>query len=48
MFVISKDSKNFSALYNLANVEGSTSQWKKAKDLFQKLLYIILDLQWQD
>ena len=25
MFVISQDSKNFSALYNLANVEGSTS-----------------------
>ena len=36
MFVISKDSKNFSALYNLANVEGSTSQWKKARDLFSK------------
>ena len=27
MFVISLDSKNFSALYNLANVEGSTSHW---------------------
>ena len=27
MFVISQDSKNFSALYNLANVEGSTSHW---------------------
>ena len=36
MFVISKDSKNSSALYNLANVEGSTSQWEKAKDLFSK------------
>ncbi|WP_288262463.1 tetratricopeptide repeat protein [uncultured Prochlorococcus sp.] len=36
MFVISKDSKNFSALYNLANVEGSTSQWEKARDLFSK------------
>jgi len=34
MFVISKDSKNFSALYNLANVQGSTSQWEKARDLF--------------
>ena len=30
MFVISQDSKNFSALYNLANVEGSTSHWDKA------------------
>ena len=36
MFVISKDSKNFSALYNLANVEGSTSEWDKARDLFSK------------
>jgi len=36
MFVISKDSKNFSALYNLANVEGSTSHWEKARDLFSK------------
>ena len=36
MFVISKDSDNFSALYNLANVEGSISQWEKARDLFSK------------
>jgi len=36
MFVISKDSDNFSALYNLANVEGSTSEWEKARDLFSK------------
>ena len=36
MFVISKDSENFSALYNLANVKGSTSQWEKARDLFAK------------
>lgn len=36
MFVISKDSKNFSALYNLANVEGSSSQWEKARDLFSE------------
>ena len=36
IFVISKDSENFSALYNLANVEGSTSQWKEARDLFSK------------
>jgi len=36
MFVLSKDSKNFSALYNLANVEGSTAQWEKARDLFSK------------
>jgi len=36
MLVISQDSKNFSALYNLANVEGSTLQWLKARDLFSK------------
>ena len=36
MFVLSLESKNFSALYNLANVEGSTSQWEKARDLFSK------------
>jgi tetratricopeptide (TPR) repeat protein len=36
MFAISQDSKNFSALYNLANVEGSTSEWEKARDLFSK------------
>ncbi len=36
MFVIAQDGKNFSALYNLANVEGSTSQWGKARDLFSK------------
>jgi len=36
MFVISQDSKNSSALYNLANVEGSTKHWEKAKDLFSK------------
>ena len=36
MFVISQDSKNFSALYNLANVEGSSSEWEKARDLFEK------------
>ncbi len=36
MFVISQDSQNFSALYNLANVEGSTSHWEKARDLFSK------------
>ena len=36
IFVISQDSKNFSALYNLANVEGSTSQWEKARDFFSK------------
>ena len=43
MFVISLDSKNFSALYNLANVEGSTSHWDKARDLFSKAaLYLSL------
>ena len=36
MFVISKDSKNFSALYNLGNVEGALSQWKIARDFFSK------------
>jgi len=36
MFVITKDRENFSALYNLANVEGSTSKWKEARDLFSK------------
>ena len=36
IFVISQDGENFSALYNLANVEGSTSQWEKARDLFSK------------
>jgi len=34
MYVITQDSQNFSALYNLANVEGSTSHWEKARDLF--------------
>ena len=36
MFVISKDNQNFSALYNCANVEGSLSNWKAARDLFSK------------
>ena len=36
MFVISKDSKNFSALYNLANVEGTLLNWQEARDLFAK------------
>jgi len=36
IFVIEQDSKNFSAFYNLANVEGSTSNWEKARDLFSK------------
>ena len=35
-FVISQDNKNFSAIYNLANVEGSISEWGKARDLFEK------------
>ena len=34
MFVISQDNRNFSALYNLANVERSLSQSEKARDLF--------------
>ena len=36
IFVISKDSKNFSAMYNLANVEGSLSNWERSRDLFSK------------
>ena len=36
MFVISQDSKNFSALYNLGNVEGSTSRCANAKECFSK------------
>ena len=36
IFVLSKDSENFSALYNVANVEGSLSNWNKARDLFSK------------
>ena len=39
LFVISRDSENFSAIYNLANVEGSTSQWLKARDLFSKAAF---------
>ena len=31
----------------MANVEGSTSQWEKARDYFQKPPYIIQDLLWQ-
>ncbi len=36
MLVLSKDSYNFSALYNSANVEGSLSNWEGARDLFAK------------
>ena len=36
LFVISKDNKNFSALYNLANVEGSLSNWENAREFFSK------------
>ena len=34
LYVISKDKENFSALYNLANVEGSLDNWEKARSLF--------------
>ena len=34
LYVISKDKENFSALYNLANVEGSLNDWEKARSLF--------------
>jgi len=36
LYVISKDKENFSALYNLANVEGSLNNWEKAKSLFNQ------------
>ena len=36
LYVISKDKENFSALYNLANVEGSLDNWEKARSLFSK------------
>ena len=36
LYVISKDSENFSALYNFANVEGSLSDWQSARNLFSK------------
>jgi len=36
LFVISKDKENFSALYNLANVEGSLNDWEKARNLFSE------------
>tara|TARA_B100000073_G_scaffold346257_1_gene357227 strand:- start:1716 stop:2438 length:723 start_codon:yes stop_codon:yes gene_type:complete len=35
-YVLRRDEENSSALYNLANVEGSLSNWKIARDLFQK------------
>ena len=34
LYVISKDKENFSALYNLANVEGSLDNWEQARNLF--------------
>jgi len=36
LYVISQDKENFSALYNLANVEGSLNNWEKARSLFYK------------
>jgi len=36
LYVISKDKENFSALYNLANVEGSLNDWEKARSLFSQ------------
>ena len=36
LFVLSKDSDNFSALYNYANVEGSLLNWQSARNLFSK------------
>ena len=36
LYVISKDKENFSALYNLANVEGSLNDWEKARSLFNQ------------
>jgi len=34
LYVISQDQENFSALYNLANVEGSLNDWEKARSLY--------------
>ena len=34
LYVISQDKENFSALYNLANVEGSLNNWEEARSLF--------------
>ncbi len=34
LYVLSKDKENFSALYNLANVEGSLNNWEEARGLF--------------
>ena len=34
LYVLSKESDNFSALYNCANVEGSLSNWEGARNLF--------------
>ena len=36
LYVISKDSTNSAALYNFANVEGSLSNWERARDLFSQ------------
>ena len=36
MYVISRENDNFSALYNLANVEGSLSNWQSARNLFSQ------------
>ena len=36
LYVISQDKENFSALYNLANVEGSLNDWEKARSLFNQ------------
>ncbi len=35
LYVISKDNENFSAMYNLANVEGSLMNWENARNLFK-------------
>ena len=34
-FVISRDKDNFSAMYNLANVEGSLENWENARKLYK-------------
>ncbi len=36
LYVISKDKENSSALYNLANVEGSLDDWEKARGFFYR------------
>ena len=47
MYVLSEDSNNFSALYNLANVEVPRHIGKKQEIYSQEQLHITLDLLWR-